>query len=208
MTKHQRIILFGGTFDPIHLGHIEVAEYAFGRIGGDQLMFIPAKRSPLKKFFPKASDDDRYTMISLAVAEKESFDVSDIEIKRQTPSFTIDTVRYFQSIFGPNSNIYWLIGADAVDDLAKWYKIEELIDICFVSVMYRGGFEKPSFDSYIDQWGKDRVAKLENHVIDTPLIDISSTEIREKISTGIDVSQLLHPAVAEFIKIKGLYREK
>jgi nicotinate-nucleotide adenylyltransferase len=110
----RKIALFGGTFDPIHLGHITVAGDAAKHIGAEKIIFIPAKRSPLKGFLPRASDNHRLQMISLAIAEQKSFEVSDCELKKPAPSYTLETVREFQAEYGSDTLIHWLMGADRI----------------------------------------------------------------------------------------------
>ncbi len=173
----------------------------------NKVVFIPAKRSPLKGFLPGASDEDRYTMISLAIEEREEFAISDYELKRPAPSYTLDTVRHFRKLYGPDTTLHWLIGADAVGDLQHWYKIEELIDECLITTMYRAGCEKPDYSRYEQLWGLERVRRLNENIIETPLIDISSTEIRKRVAAGHDVGGMLDKKVAAYIDQKGLYRE-
>ena len=141
----KKIALFGGTFDPVHIGHTAVALDAAGQIGAEKVVFVPAKRSPLKGFLPKASDRDRLAMISLAITGSEHLGVSDYELNRPAPSYTIDTVRQFQAEYGPDTLICWLIGADSVDDLQHWYAVDQLIDECILCTMYRGGCRPPDF---------------------------------------------------------------
>ncbi len=204
MTK-RKTILFGGTFDPIHLGHTTVAACAAEKIGADNVVFVPAKRSPLKQF-PNATESDRLKMIALAIDANENFQLTDYELKSAEPSFTIDTVKHFQAELGDEVSICWLVGADSIPDLPRWYRILELIDICDLSVMYRGGCERPDFSLFTDQWGKERIAKLQRNIIQTPLIDISSTDIRGKIASGADVTDMLDPKVAKYITENNLYR--
>jgi nicotinate-nucleotide adenylyltransferase len=205
MTK-RKIALFGGTFDPIHLGHTTVASAAAEHIRAETVVFIPAKRSPLKGFLPKASDEDRLKMIALAVADEKRFEVSDYELRKAAPSYTLETVRQFQTDYGDETSIHWLVGADGIDDLIYWHKIVELIDACNLTTMYRAGCKPPNFAKFEDIWGRRRVQKLQRNVVPTPLVDISSTEIREKIAAGKDVSDGLHPAVADYIRKNELYR--
>jgi nicotinate-nucleotide adenylyltransferase len=204
----RKLALFGGTFDPIHLGHTAVAAAAAEHIGAEKVILIPAKRSPLKGTLPKASDDDRLKMISLAIAGDRKFQVSDYELKKAEPSYTLETVRGFQAEYGSEVSIYWLVGADGVDDLPYWYGIVELIDECNISIMYRAGCKMPDFSRYKDIWGPERIGKLKRNVIQTPLVDISSTEIRNRLAKGRDVTGMLHPAVADYIREHSLYQSK
>jgi nicotinate-nucleotide adenylyltransferase len=207
MTK-KNIALFGGTFDPIHLGHTRVAAGAAKRIGADKIIFIPAKRSPLKGFRPTASDHDRFKMIALAIAGEENFEVSDYELKKPAPSYTLETVRKFQKDYGGDTSIHWLVGADGIDDLIYWHKIVELIDACNLTTMYRAGCEPPNYAKFEAVWGRRRIEKLQRNVVQTPLIDISSTEIRNKIAAGQNVANMLHTAVYGYIREHNLYQSE
>ncbi len=202
----RKIILFGGTFDPVHLGHTSVAVFAADSIKAEKVIFIPAKRSPLKNLLPKAGDSDRFAMIALAIAGNNKFELSDCELKKNTPSYTLDTVREFKKAYGQDVDICWLVGADSLEELPYWYKITELIDECNLCVMYRAGYKKPDFTKFIEQWRNERVEKLQRNIIQTPLIDISSTEIRKRLAAGKDVSKMLHPAVTDYIAKHSLYK--
>lgn len=204
--QKRKVALFGGTFDPIHLGHTTVARVAAEHIGADNVVLIIAKRSPLKETLPVASDKDRLEMITLAIAGNEKFLVSDRELKKSEPSFTLETVKHFEAKYGSNTSIHWLIGADAIDDLPHWYRVVDLIDECNLCVMFRAGCPRPDFARFQGAWGAERVAKLQQNVIPTPLVDISSTEIRRRLASGQDVTAMLAPAVAQYIKEHNLYR--
>ena len=106
----RKIALFGGTFDPIHLGHTAVAAAAAEYIGAEKIIFIPTKRSPLKDSLPAASDDDRFAMVALAIADNSKFQLSDRELKKTEPSYTLETVRQFQADYGGDALINWLAG--------------------------------------------------------------------------------------------------
>src|SRR4030043_1662232 len=119
----RKIALFGGTFDPIHLGHTPVAADASEHIGAEKIVFVPAKRSPLKGFLPRANDNHRLKMISLAIAGEKNFRVSDYELKRPAPSYTLATIRKFQADYGSETSIHWLLGAAGVGAFGFLYKI-------------------------------------------------------------------------------------
>jgi nicotinate-nucleotide adenylyltransferase len=203
--SEKRTALFGGTFDPIHIGHTTVAAAAADSIGADKVIFVPARRSPLKAFFPEASDEDRYAMIELATAENKTFGISDYELKKAGPSYTLETVRYFRQQLGDDVSIYWLIGADALEDLPHWFGITDLIDECNLTVMYRAGFPQPDFTKFVSQWDRQRVKKMQQNVVVTPLVDISSTEVRARLATGREVSGMISPKVLRYIHDNGLY---
>lgn len=204
MTK-EKIILFGGTFDPIHNGHIEVANCATKKIHASKFIFIPARRSPLKSKQPVAADTDRIAMLQLAIDGYKAFEYSNVEMNRAEPSYTIDTIRQLRVKFGENCEFYWLIGADMLNDLPLWYKINDLLSECNICVMNRGGYQKPDFDRLRGRLNPEHIAGLKKNMLDTPLIEISSTEIRKKIAEGQDVSLLLPPAVLDYVKRRKLY---
>lgn len=201
----EKIVLFGGTFDPVHTGHIEVAMSAAEKIGAKKAVFIPARRSPHKKCRPIASNKDRIAMLKLALMDKKLFQISPLELNRAEPSYTIDTIRHFKQQFGENCELYWLIGVDMLDSLPKWHKIDELLKECNICVMNRGGFEKPDFNSLVSMFSIENIKKLRKNTIETPMINISSTAIRQQLITGGDVSDLICPAVLNYIQKYNLY---
>lgn len=207
-TVKRKIILFGGTFDPIHNGHTIVAADATRQIGAQKLLFIPARRSPHKQLLSHAGANDRIKMIKLAIAGMKKFSVSRCELDRPQPSYTLDTVRQFKARLGPDAQLYWLVGADTLDELRHWHAVEQLLDECNLSVMLRAGLPRPDFTSLLAILGQNRVENLQRNIIETPLIHISSTEIRKRLAAGDDVTDMLHPAVLAYIREKNLYPPK
>jgi nicotinate-nucleotide adenylyltransferase len=203
--KKQTIVLFGGSFDPIHKGHTTVATCAIDQLHADQVFFVPAKRSPLKKHMPQANDQQRLDMIQLAIQDYEGYQVCDYEVNRPAPSYTLHTVQHFKETYGHNCTLYWLIGADAVRDLPHWYGIKELLDLCTLSTMYRAGCAEPDFSSLEKELGAHRVARLSQDVITTPLLPISSTDVRKRLQNNESTKDLLDPEVEAYIKKNHLY---
>lgn len=202
----SKVILFGGTFDPIHCGHMRACLNALEQTGADKVVFIPAKCSPHKRLSPAAGEDDRVAMLRLAFGGESRFEISDCELERSSPSYTVDTIRFFRSVYGDEAGIYWLVGADAINDLAGWYEVKSLIDECNLCVMYRGGCAKPDFEGLKDVLGVERVEKLKKNVIEGPLVDISSSEIRRKIAKGEPIRGMVSQAVEAYICENGLYK--
>ena len=201
----QRIVLFGGTFDPVHVGHTTVAQFAAEHLCADMVFFIPARRSPHKRVNPVASGEHRLAMLRLAARQCKRFHVSDCELRREEPSYTLDTVLYFRRRFGASAQLFWLIGDDMLKDLPKWHRVDDLLDACTLCVMHRGGCPPPEFEA-LQALGADRVARLRANLLETPSVDISSTEIRRKLAAGHDVTGLLPPLVLDYIEKNGLYR--
>jgi len=204
-VNKNKIILFGGTFDPIHRGHIEVALAAREHLQADSLIFIPASRSPLKQQQPIASDQDRLEMIRLSIGQNDRLRLSTCELNRPQPSYTLDTVLYFREKYAQQADLFWLVGADAIEDLSRWYRINELLEICTIAVMYRAGYPKPDFEACKEEFTPEQIAQFQQNIVPVPLIEISSTDIRNRISQGRDVRDFLHPKVYDYIKAHDLY---
>lgn len=202
----QNIIIFGGTFDPIHNGHMRVAEHAIERLKGDKLVFVPAKRSPHKQVAPFASGRDRIEMIRRAIGEAARFAVNDCEIKREEPSYTIDTIRFFRGVYGPDAQLFLLVGADGLKDLSRWYKIEQLLDECMVCLMVRPGLPVPDTQAFQNVFSSKHIEKIRSRILSNPLVNISSTQIRKLVSERGDISSLVPAAVCEYIRTHDLYR--
>jgi nicotinate-nucleotide adenylyltransferase len=143
-------------------------------------------------------------MIQLAIRDYKGYQVCDYEVKRPAPSFTLHTVKHFRRLYS-HCTLYWLIGADAISELPHWYGIRELVDLCTIATMYRAGCAKPDFSSLTLELGAHRVADLSDHIITTPLIPISSTEVRKRLRNHESTKDLLDIQVARYIKTNRLY---
>lgn len=204
-VMNNKTILFGGSFDPVHLGHIKVAQAAMKSLVAEKTILIPASRSPLKDSAPRACAEDRLEMLRLAVKDQTDFEISDCELTRPEPSYTIDTVKHFRQRLKKQTMLYWLIGADMTALLSRWHKISELTELCRIAIMRRGGFENPEFDDIHKKIGDVKFRQLLGDMIETPEIAISSSMIRAKIAAGQNWQEYLCPAVADYITAKSLY---
>jgi nicotinate-nucleotide adenylyltransferase len=192
-------LCFGGSFNPIHCGHLICARHAAERLGFSSVVLIPSAQPPHK---PNASDlapaADRVRMCQLAVAGRDGFEVNDLETKRAGPSYTIDTVRELKRAGW--DNVSWLIGADMVEDLPTWHEPDALLAEVEFVVLARPG------------WSLDwetlppMFRKLRERVVDAPLIDISATEIRRRVGTELPIDLLTPDPVVRFIDEAKLYR--
>jgi len=186
----KKIAIYGGTFDPIHHGHLIVAREALERLGADEVIFIPARVSPFRKTAPIARDEIRLLMLQAAIENEPGFSVDDCELRRPSPSYTIDTVEQIRRLKG-NPTIYCLIGEDNVGGLTKWRRFADLEKMVRFIVLDRSG-QQPS------------------HVypIIRRKIDISATEIRKRVATGRSIRYFVPPAVEEIIRREKLYLEQ
>lgn len=204
MQPHTKIILFGGSFDPIHSGHLRVAHHARHALDADELIFVPAHRSPHKTDFPTPGRH-RFAMIEKAIEGFDGFSVSDCELLRPEPSYTLDTIRFFRNQFGPAAILHWLTGADQLADLKKWYGINDLLKECRISVMVRDGYPSPDFRSFEGVFGPACIKQLESDIVQTPRIDLSSTQIRRQLPSGNIPADALPAGVLEYIMRHHLY---
>ena len=204
MRSHKKIILFGGSFDPIHTGHLRVAHYTLGALGANELIFIPAHRSPHKTEMPTPGVH-RFAMIATAIDGMDGFSVSDCELLRPEPSYTLDTVQFFRKQFGCEAVLHWLIGADQLADLEKWYCIDDLLKECRISVMVRAGYPPPDFGRFTTVFSPEIISRLKGDVVHTPQIDLSSTDIRRQLAAGDLPTDALPGGILQYIQQHHLY---
>lgn len=187
--------LMGGTFDPIHIAHLVMADQAVGQFGLARLIFVPAARPPHKCGDAVAPFEDRLEMVRRAIAGRPHLTVSDIEARRPGPSYTIDTVRAVAREL-PGEALTFIVGADSLAQLAAWKLPDELLTECRFVVAPRPGF---SIDDVSPRF-RDRVFTL-----DMPSLDVSSRDIRDRVRRGVSIRYLVPPEVEAFIREKKLY---
>jgi len=200
-----KIGLFGGSFNPVHVGHLIVARSLAERLGLEKVFLIPAAAPPHKPAGALAPASDRLEMVRLAVRGEPLFEPSDCELRRPGPSYTIHTVEEFQRILPRGTEIYWIIGADTLPDLVNWYEAERLVDLCTIVTAWRPGWERIDFDLLGKRFTPAQIEKLKKGVVHTPCIEISSTDIRRRLAEGRSIRYLVPEAVAEYIYRRGLY---
>ncbi|MBD2802065.1 nicotinate-nucleotide adenylyltransferase [Xenorhabdus szentirmaii] len=208
--------LFGGTFDPIHYGHLRPVEVLAQQVGLKQVILLP-NHVPPHRPQPEATARQRLEMVHLAIQDKPLFTVDRRELDRQTPSYTIDTLKSFRQELGEQCPLAFIIGQDSLQTIHTWYKWEELLDNCHLLVCSRPGYESKLSTPEMQQW-------LEQHQIDTPnllsqkphgyiylaatpLLNISATEIRLRQQQGLSCNDLLPPSIQDYIDSQGLYRQ-
>lgn len=199
--------LFGGSFDPIHFGHIISARSVAEHLGINRIVLIPAAEPPHKTGRALASVEHRLRMTRLAVQGDPPFEVSDIEAHRPGPSYTIDTVIEFRRRLPDPSPLAWLIGADSLPELATWRRIADLLDQVRIVTMSRPGPGSPDMTGLAELVGERPVARLLADRICTPQIDISATDIRARVAQKLPVRYLVPDDVALYIAEHRLYRE-
>lgn len=201
----QRIALFGGSFDPVHIGHLICARAVREQAGLDRVIFIPARQPPHKPGRALAPATDRLEMLRLAIASEDGFDVSDHELTRPGPSYTLYTVEHFQRLLGEAAEVFWIIGSDSVPELPTWHRIDELLQRCVMLVARRPGWDPRCLDELRSRLNPAHVERLARHVLPTPVIDVSATDIRRRIAEGRSIRYLTPEAVIDYIRSRSLY---
>jgi len=200
----DKIGIMGGTFDPIHYGHLVTAEAAREKFCLDKVIFVPSGNPPHKKNKEISPGIDRVNMTVLATANNPFFEVSDIELKRDGYTYTVDTLKEFIKIYGENTRFYFITGADAVMEILTWKDVSTILKLCRIVSAYRPGSDINKFRSMVDEL--ERVHRSNIHLIEVPALAISSTEIRERVKSGITIKYLLPEKVERYILEKGLYK--
>lgn len=193
----MKIGLFGGTFDPVHMGHLRAAENAREALHLESVYFIPAGAPPHRPG-PKSAGTDRFAMAALATSGNPSFIASDIELRRDGPSYTIDTVIAMREAL-PNDDLVLIVGTDAFGDIASWKDPDRIFAMCRVAVVHRPG-EVPGSGMALELT-VDRVSWVE-----AAGLQVSATDIRRRVAEGRSVRYLVPDAVADYIQKRGLYR--
>lgn len=205
IEEKMKVGIFGGTFDPIHNGHIAVADAIYKSSELDEIVFMPSYISPHKQFKHITDPDHRIKMLNLAVEGFPFLMVSTFEIDRKETSYTYVTMQELQNMF-PENEYYFIIGADMVFDLPNWYRVRDLLKECSFIAMQRPGYKSELMDKQIAILRNDYCANLT--FVEVPQMDLSSTVIREKIRKGESVSHLLPQRVKEYIDEHALYGMK
>lgn len=204
MREARKIAVFGGTFDPIHFGHLIVSEEVRAKLALEEVLFIPAGQPWLKANRPVSSARDRVEMVRLAIADNPHFQLSTTEVDRPGPSYAVDTIDELRQRLGSEAKLFFLLGSDALDELPQWKEPRRLIQLCRLVVFTRPGFSLPPMEpleSAIPGLAKNSVS------VQVPQVDISATDIRRRVAQGASIRQFVPLTVEKYILQQGLYRE-
>ena len=193
--------VMGGTFDPIHNGHLAVAGEVMSQLCLERIFFIPAGRPPLKEGGPVATAEERVNMLSLAIAEEPRYKLSRVEIDRPGLSYTVDTINGLKNLL--RDEIYLVMGWDNLAELHRWKEPGRLAEISQIVAVPRPGCDRPELGSM-----ETLIPSLRGNVIilESPRVNISASDIRKRISEGSTIEHLVPAKVADYIRRSGLYR--
>ena len=202
-----RVGLFGGSFDPVHAGHLHVARAAEAHAGLERIVFIPAARPPHKPGRVLASGAHRLAMLELALADEPRWSTCDIELERSGPSYTIDTVRELPGRLGlaPECSLYLLLGSDNLPGLAGWHRAVELLQRVQPLVVHRGEDLAAALAQLARRLPPELCAKIETGLVRVPPLAVSASDLRAALARGEDPGDALPPQVLEYIRAHGIY---
>lgn len=202
MKPSDRIGIIGGTFNPIHMGHLMIAEMAQEAFDLNRVIFVPAKLPPHKSM-DVLDATYRYEMTKAAVLDNPNFTISDVEMKREGPSYTIDTIKYFMDLYGTSREYYFIAGTDTIHELPTWHYIDELLDIChFIGAVRPDGSK--DIQGVIDQFG-EKGKKI--HLLEVPEMKLSATDLRDRLRSGKSTRYMIPKSVYQYIMQKGIYQK-
>ncbi|WP_018133582.1 nicotinate-nucleotide adenylyltransferase [Effusibacillus pohliae] len=198
----MKIGLFGGTFDPVHIGHLVAARLAQEAMGLDRVIFIPSGVPPHKREHHISPADRRLRMVELAVADERGFQVSDWELQQPGPSYTVHTVESFSSQY-PEDELYLIVGADMLYDFPNWQSPRRILQLAQLIGMTRPGFPLAECRAELQQALPEAERRV--HYVEMPGLEISSTWLRERLQHRQSVRHLIPERVIRFIEENGLY---
>jgi len=198
----MNIGVLGGTFDPIHMGHLIVAEEVKARLNLAEVLFVPAGQPWLKANNLISPAEHRVQMVRLAIADEPSFKLSTMEIERAGPSYTVDTIAELRGQIEAGDKLFFILGWDNLMQLPQWWEPTRLVTMCRLVPVPRVGYPSPDFNSL-----EAAIPGLSQSIImlDTPQIEISSSEIRARVARGLSIHHLVPVPVERYIKQQGLY---
>ncbi len=195
MTERRALGILGGTFDPPHVGHLMVAQDVLEALGLDRVVFVPARVPPHKEGLSISPPDVRLAMLRAAVGDDPRFEVSELELRREGASYSVDTLRRLREE-RPEHELFFIIGADQFAELDTWREPEEIARLARLVVIPRGGTEPGAPPPGLD---------VEYDVVDVTRIGLSSTDIRERVRAGRSIRYLVPEGVLEIIEAHALY---
>ncbi|MBI1826459.1 MAG: nicotinate (nicotinamide) nucleotide adenylyltransferase [Planctomycetes bacterium] len=204
----QAIGLYGGSFNPIHFGHLISARAVAESRGLDRVIFLPGRTPPHKQCELMLDAEHRAEMVRLAIAGEPAFEFSDHDLRLDGPCYTIDTIEHFRNCLDKEAQLCWIIGADSLSELPTWHRATELIEQCEILTAFRPGWDQPDWERLERAFSSDLMKRLRSGVVSTPRIAISSTDIRTRIACGRSIRYLAPESVHDYIECNHLYQQE
>ena len=200
----MKVGVLGGTFDPVHIGHLIIAEEARVRLGLAKVVFVPSGRPWLKATRRVSSGRHRLAMVRRAIASNPFFELSTADVDRAGPSYTVDTLADLRAQAGPRGQLYFIMGCDALLDLPRWHDPARLVRMCRLVVARRLDYDVPDL-AFLDR-AVARGASRRVVLLDGPAVGVSASELRQRVARGQSIRYWVPDAVEAYIREHGLYR--
>ena len=200
----KRIGILGGTFDPPHHGHLEIARQAQAQADLERVIFIPAAQPRLKSAQPRANPQHRLAMLRLATDNAPAFEVSDLELRRPGPTLTVATLRQLRQQTANDTELYFILGLDVLSHFHQWIQPQEVTQLARLIAVSRPGYAQFDWPAF---YARSPHAAGRVECLTTPPIDLSASQLRRRLANGLPVTNLIPPAVEQYIQENGLYRE-
>ncbi len=198
--------LFGGSFDPIHYGHLLLAESARDQLNLDRVIFLPLGEPPHHKDIRSLSDD-RFNTTVLAIQDYPEFEASRYEIDKKGVSYSVDTLRHYRTLF-PNDEVFWIVSSETFNDFPNWRSPAEICRLASLVIARRAGYPEPNFESFTSFCDPKTIEVFKRQVIDFPFLEISSTLLRQRVRKGRSIRFLTPNPVVEYINKHRMYTEQ
>jgi nicotinate-nucleotide adenylyltransferase len=199
-----KIGVLGGTFDPPHIGHLVIAQEALTRLELAQVIFAPTRQPPHKRIEDVTPIEHRLAMVRLSIATNPHFTLSRVDVDREGPTYTVDTLRLLRRQLGENAELYFIMGMDSLANIMTWRTPEQLIRLCTLVV-----FNRPGFSANLDELDEKLPGLRERVVIlSSPALDIAASELQQRVRAGLPIAHLVPDTVAAYIAQHRLYRDE
>lgn len=199
----RSIAILGGTFDPLHIGHLAIAEDVRYALGAEQIIFVPTAQQPFKTDQLATPAVDRLAMVRLGIADNPAFDVSDLEVRRGGVSYTVETIAQLWAAYREH-DLFFIVGADAAAALPLWHDINRILTLCRIAIVARPGYTFDPAELFEElPAARTRIVQFAG-----PALDISASELRQRLRAGHPVRYHLPPAIRRYIEEHGLYQDK
>lgn len=203
----QKIGVLGGSFDPVHRGHLHVADAALAAFKLDRVLFVPAARPPHKPDRVLAAGEHRMAMLELALADRDHFETWDGELNRAGPSYTLQTILELREQFGSDSALHLIVGSDNLAGLPTWHRVHELLELVQPIVVLRRGSPRNVLNQLAKSLSGPELESLARGFLETEPVDLSSTQLRVELQGGENVAAKLPTGVWEYLREKNLYHQ-
>ena len=203
--RFSKIGILGGTFNPIHCGHLIIAETVREKMCLDKVLIIPSGQPPHKPDTEVIDAEHRYELVRRAVASNSFIEASRVEIDRKGFTYTVNTLTTLRKVYGQEAGLFFIIGADIIPELTAWKDFANVFRLCEFVAVLRPGHDRKEIEADIELLKQKYDLRIQ--MVDAPLIDISSSDIRDRCSAGRSIKYLVPESVEDYIKSEGLYRQ-